>query len=59
MKPEYRERALENLNSITKRTQILTEVIEGKRNANDAELIHLIKEINRLVEMTTSVVELS
>jgi hypothetical protein len=59
MKPEYKIRAQENLEAITKRATMISEMLEGKRPANPAEAIKLSKEIERLVELTTNIVDLS
>lgn len=59
MKFEYKERALENLNSISKRLTILTEMAEGKRTVNDSDVERLLKEMQRLIELTTEIVQIS
>lgn len=58
MKPEYKIRAQENLEAIAKRASVISEMLEGKRPANPAEAIKLSKEIERLVELTTNIVDL-
>lgn len=59
MKPEYKHRAQENLEAITKRAKVMSEMLEGQRPANPEEAIRLMKEIERLVELTTNIVDLS
>jgi plasmid maintenance system antidote protein VapI len=59
MKPEYKMRAQEHLEAITKRAKVINEMLEGQRPVNQAEAIKLSKEIERLVELTTNIVDLS
>ena len=59
MKPEYKNRAQENLEAIAKRAKIISEMLKGERPANQAEAIKLSSEIERLVELTTNIVDLS
>jgi len=59
MKPEYKNRVQEHLEAISKRAKIISEMMEGKRPANPAEAIKLTKEIERLVELTTNIVDVS
>jgi hypothetical protein len=59
MKPEYKQRAQENLEAITKRAKVIGEMLRGERPANPAEAIKLSNEIERLVELTTNIVDLS
>ena len=59
MKPEYKNRAQENLEAIAKRAKVMSEMLEGQRPANQEEAIRLMKEIERLVELTTNIVDLS
>ena len=59
MKPEYQQRAIENLNAIDKRADIIQQMMEGSRPANPAEALRLVKEIKRLVELTNNLVDLS
>jgi hypothetical protein len=59
MKFEYKERVLENLNSIDKRVVILLEMLSGKRYSSEEEAIRLLKEISKLVEMSNDVVNIS
>lgn len=59
MKPEYKDRAIENLNAIEKRADIVQQMMENIRPANPAEALRLMKEIKRLVELTTNLVDVS
>jgi hypothetical protein len=59
MKPEYKNRAQENLEAIAKRAKIISEMLNGERPVNQEEAKRASKEIERLVELTTNIVDLS
>jgi len=59
MKPEYKQRAQENLEAINKRAKVILEMLSGERPANQEEAIRLTKEIERLIELTTNIVDLA
>jgi histidinol phosphatase-like PHP family hydrolase len=59
MKPEYKMRVQEHLEAIAKRNKVIAEMLSGERPANQAEAIKLSKEIERLLELTTNIVDLS
>ena len=59
MKPEYKNRAQENLEAISKRAKVMSEMLDGQRPANQEEAKRLMKEVERLVELTTNIVDLS
>jgi hypothetical protein len=59
MKPEYKEKALENLNGIGNRIATIKGMMEGNHPANPAEAIRLAREIERLVELTTNIVDIA
>lgn len=59
MKPEYKTRVQEHLEAITKRAKVIAEMLKGERPANQEEAIRLSNEIERLVELTTNIVDLS
>ena len=59
MKPEYKQRAQEHLEAIAKRAKVIAEMLKGERPANQEEAIKLSSEIERLVELTTNIVDLS
>lgn len=59
MKPEYKEKVLENLNGINNRIVNVKGMMEGTIPVNQAEAIRLAREIERLVELTTNIVDIS
>ena len=59
MKPEYKNRAQEHLEAIAKRAKVIAEMLKGERPADQAQAIKLSNEIERLVELTTNIVDLS
>ena len=59
MKPEYKMRAQENLEAITKRAKIISEMLNGERPVNQEDAKLKMKEIEKLVELTTNIVDLS
>ena len=59
MKPEYKMRAQEHLEAIAKRNKVINEMLEGQRPVNQAEAIKTTKEIEKLVELVTNIVDLS
>jgi|688.fasta_scaffold959207_2 hypothetical protein len=59
MKPEYKNRVQEHLEAITKRAKIVSQMVEGVRPVNQEEAIKSLKEIERLVELTTNIVDVS
>ena len=59
MKPEYNMRAQENLESISKRAKVIAEMLNGERPVNQDEAKRVTKEIERLVELTQNIVDLS
>lgn len=59
MKQEYKMRAQEHLEAIAKRAKIIAEMLKGERPANQAEAVKLSNEIEKLVELTTNIVDLS
>lgn len=59
MKGEYKQKALEHLNAIEKRTQTLSNMLEGKEPADQQRAITISKEILRLVELNRNIVDIS
>jgi hypothetical protein len=59
MKQEYKMRAQENLEAIAKRAKVIAEMLKGERPANQAEAVKLSNEIEKLVELTTNLIDLS
>ena len=54
MKPEYKEKALENLNGINNRIATIKGMMEGTKPAN-----RLAREIERLIELTSNIVDIA
>jgi hypothetical protein len=59
MKPEYKNRLQENLDAIRKRSQVVSEMVRGERPSNPQDANKLLLEIERLVEMSQNIVDLS
>jgi hypothetical protein len=47
------------LEAITKRAKVIAEMLKGERPADQTQAIKLSNEIERLVELTTNIVDLS
>jgi len=59
MKPEYKEKALSYMDGVENRIKTIQEMMQGKRPANQEQAIRLTMEIQRLLEQTKNIVELS
>jgi hypothetical protein len=59
MKPEYKEKALGSIEAIEKRISVIREMMEGKRPADQKLAIQYSKEIERAVELTRNIVDIS
>lgn len=59
MKPEYKEKALTYMEGVENRIKTVQEMMQGKRPANQEQAIRLTMEIQRLLEQTKNIVELS
>jgi hypothetical protein len=59
MKPEYKNRVQEHLEAIIKRAKIVSQMMEGSRPVNQDEAKKSLKEIERLVELTQNIVDVS
>jgi hypothetical protein len=59
MKPEYKEKASSYIDGINNRTKVIQEMLEGKRPANQEQAIVLTLEIQRLLEQTQNLIDLS
>lgn len=59
MKPEYKEKALSYMDGVQSRTKTIQEMLQGTRPSSQADAIRLTKEIERLLEQTRNIVELS
>ena len=59
MKPEYKEKALENLNGINNRIATIKGMMKATQPANPSEAIRLAREIERLIELTSNIVDIA
>jgi hypothetical protein len=59
MKPDYKEKVLSNFESVEKRLTILTEMLEGRRPSSDKEAKFHLTEIERLIENSRTIVDIS
>lgn len=59
MKPEYKNRAQENLEAISKRAKVISQMLNGERPVNQEEAKKSASEIQRLVELTLNIVDVS
>jgi hypothetical protein len=59
MKPEYKEKALSYLDGINSRIKVIQEMLEGKRPSNQEHAIKLTIELQRLLEQTENLIDLS
>lgn len=59
MKAQHKENALNHLESIAKNNKVIKEMLNGGRPPNQNEAFKLNIEIDRLVEITKNLVELS
>jgi hypothetical protein len=59
MKPEYKEKASSYIDGINSRTKVVQEMLEGNRPANQEQAIRLTIEIQRLLEQTQNLIDLS
>jgi hypothetical protein len=50
MKNEYRDKVIDSLDIITMRTKLISDMIEGKKQANPQDAIKCCKEIDDLIE---------
>jgi hypothetical protein len=50
MKNEYRDKVIDSLDIITMRTKVISDMIEGKKQASPADAIKCCKEIDDLIE---------
>jgi hypothetical protein len=50
MKNEYRDKVIDSLDIITIRTKVISDMIEGKKQASPADAIKYCKEIDDLIE---------
>lgn len=59
MKPEHKERALSNLEAIENHNKVIKGMLDGSRPADQNEAVRLTNQIERLLEMTRTLVELA
>lgn len=59
MKFEYKEKTLSHLEAIDKRAKLVEEMLDGNRPVNQDEAKRAIREIKRLVELSTNIVDIS
>ena len=50
MKNEYRDKIIDSLDIITMRTKLISDMIEGKKQANPQDAVKCCKEIDDLIE---------
>lgn len=58
MKRAYHEKILNNFEAIKKRTQILEDIVDGRRPQNAQQAKKMLKEINHTLESTKSIIDL-
>jgi hypothetical protein len=59
MKPEYKEKALSNLDGIENANKAIQEMLEGKRPSNQIDALTLTRKIERLLELTRTIVDIA
>ena len=59
MKPEHKEKALTHIESVENHTKVIKGMLEGSRPSNQQEALRLTNQIERLLEMTKTLVELA
>jgi hypothetical protein len=59
MKPEHKQKALTHIESVENHTQVIKEMLEGKRPSDQQDALRLTNQIERLLELTKTLVELA
>jgi hypothetical protein len=59
MKPEYKEKALSNLDGLENANKSIQEMLEGKRPSNQQDALVLTRKIERLLELTRNIVDIA
>ena len=59
MKFEYKEKTLSHLEAINKRAELVEQMLDGNRPVSQEKAKQAIKEIQRLVELSTNIVDIS
>ena len=56
MKPEYKEKVESYLDGIDNSNKVISEMLEGKRPSNQSDALKLTKKIQRLLELTRTLI---
>ena len=59
MKPEHKEKALTHLESVENHNKVIKGMLDGSRPSSQDEALRLTHQIERLLEMTKTLVELA
>jgi hypothetical protein len=59
MKPEHKQKALTHIESVENHTKVIKEMLEGKRPSDQQDALRLTNQIERLLELTKTLVELA
>ena len=59
MKPEHKEKALTHIEGIENHNKVIKGMLDGSRPSNQQEALRLTNQIERLLEMTKTLVELA
>lgn len=59
MKPEHKEKALTHIDAIANHNKVIKGMLDGSRPSNQQEALRLTNQIERLLELTRTLVELS
>ena len=59
MKPEYKEKTLGNIEAIEKRIVVIREMMDGRRPADQKLALQYAKEIERAIELTRNILDIS
>ena len=59
MKPERKEKALTHIEAVENHNKVIRGMLDGSRPANQQEALRLTNQIERLLELTRTLVELS
>jgi hypothetical protein len=59
MKPEHKEKALSHIDGIENHNKVIKGMLDGSRPSNQQEALRLTNQIERLLELTRTLVELA
>jgi len=59
MKPEHKEKALTHLESVENHNKVIKGMLNGSRPSDQNEALRLTNQIERLLELTRTLVELA